>query len=151
MHVAINKLDANTWGQATWRFLHTLASTYKHERYSDAQRLNMRSFFLNLDSCIPCSRCQAHTIRLMRTPGRAEALDAALAANSPDLLVDWVSDLHNEVNRHLKKTTYSKVAARIENNRVVSPVEKNTSRTRLLFFIGGMLVGGVIAYLLLRV
>lgn len=94
--------DPRKWGSSAWTFLHSVAVCYPKQP-SDEDKQHYKMFFLSLPYVLPCLRCQENFLRHMST----EACNFDNAFTSRDSLVRWVIDLHNHVNRDLRKPTLS--------------------------------------------
>jgi hypothetical protein len=102
------------WGAATWRAMHCVALGFPGDA-DEFQRATYRHFFVALGQVLPCPVCAESYRRLLRSPARDAALDAALAAPSNmsttstskdrstvlNPLFEWTVDMHNAVNAEL--------------------------------------------------
>ena len=88
------------WGAAAWRFLHCVTLTYP-QRPSWRARQDMKDFLHSLGPILPCRLCRTHYQSFLRQ----HPVDSAL--KNRVTLVQWMMDLHNEVNRRLDKPEMS--------------------------------------------
>ena len=90
-----------SWGAPTWIALHSIAFSYS-ERPTPDERVNMLRFLRSLARVLPCKKCRQHC---------AAYIDEHIVnVRSPPLrsnasLSEFVTDLHNAVNRRLQKPT----------------------------------------------
>ena len=91
-------LSTDIWGPGYWRFIHTIAETYHG---GEKQREAVHSFFLGLIHLLPCAVCASHYGKYLAE--HYMELNSALASTDNKLLLDWVIDLHNSVNRNTNK------------------------------------------------
>ena len=91
-------MEPNIWGPAGWKFLHSITFNYPlTPDYNDKQ--NYKNFFENLQYVLPCPNCQNHySQNIIKFPIRLE---------SRNELVEWLIDIHNEVNKKNNKKVYS--------------------------------------------
>ena len=93
-------MQPEIWGPSAWTFLHTITLNYPTNP-NDEDKSNHKLFFNNLKNIIPCEKCAIHyEENLKKYP-----LDPAL--ESKELLVKWLIDIHNEVNKKNNKKIYS--------------------------------------------
>jgi FAD-linked sulfhydryl oxidase len=90
-------LDANTLGNATWAFLHTMAAYYPPVPTKQDVSI-MKNFIAGLARFYPCSDCALH-------------LQQEIKNNPPRLkdnleLSQWFCEVHNEVNVRLGKQKF---------------------------------------------
>jgi hypothetical protein len=87
-----------TWGSSAWNFLHAISFAYP-ENPSITQQNETLSFFNSLQRILPCETCRRHYSEL-------------LVNNPPDVssmtsLSNWLINVHNEINKKLKKREYT--------------------------------------------
>ncbi|KAL3877265.1 hypothetical protein ACJMK2_034998 [Sinanodonta woodiana] len=90
-------LDVGELGRNTWSFLHTMAAYYP-EKPTEAQQTDMVNFIHLFSKFYPCDHC-------------ASDLRVSLKNNTPDTssrykFSQWMCQLHNEVNRKLRKPEF---------------------------------------------
>lgn len=81
------------WGPHAWRFLHYVSLGYP-ENPTEEDKINYRNFFISIKNILPCSLCSQHyeeNYNMM--PLTYEIL------SNKELLVRWVIDIHNIVNK----------------------------------------------------
>jgi hypothetical protein len=85
------------WGKPFWNVMHSVTFTYP-EKPTQEDKDRIKAFFAVMPFFLPCSICGAHFVK--------EQLDMPLTEEvlaSMDSLSRWLVDLHNSVNRRLKK------------------------------------------------
>jgi hypothetical protein len=93
-------MEPKIWGRYLWTSIHTIALGYPDEP-SEQDKKDYKEFFTNLWKVIPCQRCaENYKKHLVEIP-----LDGFLSSN--DDLFKWTVDLHNIVNKHLRKPVVS--------------------------------------------
>jgi hypothetical protein len=91
-------MEPNIWGKHAWIFLHSVSMNYP-DNPSNQDRKNYKDFFENLKYVLPCEVCKKHfTQHIQRNP-----IEPAL--HSKRKLVEWVIEVHNQVNITLNKPT----------------------------------------------
>ena len=84
------------WGPKAWFFLHTITFNYP-ENPTKNDKLNYKNFFKSLQYVLPCKVCKKNYINHINE----FPIDDFL--NSKDDIVKWLINIHNEVNKILKK------------------------------------------------
>ena len=92
-------MDPIVWGPKLWFFMHTISFNYPENPNQEDKR-NYYDFFHNLKNIIPCSVCKNHYAQHLQNNPITPSLD------TKQNLVQWVIDLHNEVNKTLGKKIY---------------------------------------------
>jgi hypothetical protein len=85
------------WGKPFWNVMHSVTFTYP-EHPTDEDKERIRTFFNMIPFFLPCSICGLHFVK--------EKMDMPLTDEvlaSMDSLSRWLVDVHNSVNRRLKK------------------------------------------------
>lgn len=91
-------MEPNVWGPAGWTFLHSVTFKYP-ENPSDLEKQKYYNFFNSLKNVLPCPTCQEHyRDNFEKIPIRLE---------NREELIEWLIDLHNEVNRMNGKRVYT--------------------------------------------
>ena len=89
-------MDTKIWGPCMWKTLHLITFTYP-EKPSYAEKKYYYDFFNNLRYVIPCINCRKNYINHLNEIPLDPHLD------SKDLLIKWLIDIHNLVNKDLNK------------------------------------------------
>lgn len=93
-------MDAEIWGPKAWFFLHSVSFAYP-DRPSNEEKESVIRLFRSLKHLLPCVHCKEHYRQ------HVTEQDLRLASESRSSLIRWVLDLHNEVNRSLKKKEWT--------------------------------------------
>ena len=118
-------MDPTVWGPKLWFFIHTIALNFPdNPSFEDIKNYEM--FFENLKYIIPCDSCRLHyTQRLSANPVSKYLTDA-------NTLFIYTIDLHNEVNKSLKKKIYSyEEVAKIYRNNYNKPYSLKTIKNKI--------------------
>lgn len=93
-------MKPSLWGSHGWIFLHTITMNYPNNPTPN-DKLIYGNFFKSLSTILPCAKCaHNYSLHLQEYP-----IDDAL--ESKDSLVNWLIDIHNEVNETLQKPILS--------------------------------------------
>ena len=133
------QLGPNIWGPHLWKALHMISVGYPDEP-NEEQKKNYKTFFENFYQVLPCSICSNnYKNNLKQLPITNDTM------KNQQNLVKWVIDIHNIVNKELKKPIieYDDALLLIFNNFNNSPKylenKENTSYTLfsllIIFFI----------------
>jgi hypothetical protein len=104
----------SVWGPPMWHYLHTMSFNYPVRPTPDEKK-NYMNFVLSLQNVLPCKYCRQN----LRTNFQQLPLTMA-AMRSRATFSRYIYDLHELVNRMLKKTsnlTYCQVQERYEHFR----------------------------------
>lgn len=89
-------MEPKVWGRYLWTSIHAIALGYPDEP-TEQDKTDFKEFFTNLWKVIPCQRCSDnYKEHLKELP-----IDESLGSNND--LFKWTVDLHNIVNKALKK------------------------------------------------
>lgn len=89
------------WGPHAWYFLHSVTLSYPN-RPATSEKNQMKRFLLELQNTLPCGTCrQNYKHHLVKRPLNLKVL------SSRRTLFNWLVDIHNDVNKMLKKPTLS--------------------------------------------
>ena len=84
-------------GNASWLFLHTMASYYP-EKPSDTDKRRINRFLNDFADLYPCRYCGEHMSNFIS--------ENPIAASSNKQVAEWTCHLHNEVNDLLGKKKF---------------------------------------------
>tara|TARA_A100001015_G_C14766003_1_gene623332 strand:+ start:340 stop:747 length:408 start_codon:yes stop_codon:yes gene_type:complete len=93
-------MNPEIWGPSGWIFLHTITFNYPINPTPE-QKIKHKELFENLSYTLPCARCAQHYLNNLKK----YSLDNALETR--DKLINWLIDIHNEVNKKNGKRIYS--------------------------------------------
>ncbi len=85
-------MDPKIWGPSAWLFMHYITLSYPNKP-SDDDKHNMKQFFTYTGKVLPCMKCRNNfKNHLNKYPLNDDAL------SSRENMVNWLIDIHNEVN-----------------------------------------------------
>jgi ATP-dependent Zn protease len=91
-------MNPKIWGPHAWIFLHTITLNYP-ENPTPEQKKQYKKFFESLADVIPCDKCKYNYIKkIKKNPVNVE---------SRMELVQWLLNIHNEVNVSNEKSPLS--------------------------------------------
>lgn len=86
-------MNPNKWGPHAWIFLHSITFNYP-DKPTKETIIRYKNFFEALQFVIPCDICQDHyKENIIKVKLTSHAL------KSRKNLIEWLIDLHNEVNK----------------------------------------------------
>lgn len=126
-------MKPDIWGKHMWYTIHFVALAYPHNPSNEDKR-QYQVFFENLHHVIPCYKCSVNYIsHLNEKPITVEVL------SGPVSLFRWTVDIHNLVNKELKKKQWKYTEAHefYENfeRRNISKNKWCTTRSVAIFLI----------------
>lgn len=90
------------WGPFGWYFLHSLSYFSYYNKLNDKEKEGLKNIISSLTNAIPCPECRKnYSIKHKKVN-----LDDLV--NDPNYFVNWVIQIHNEVNRSNKKPQYTR-------------------------------------------
>lgn len=93
-------MDSNVWGPGAWLFLHSITMTYP-ENPGELEKQFYKNFFKNLGNVLPCPNCKEHYNGHLKE----HPIDQNLGSRRQ--LVEWLINMHNNVNKTLNKPTFT--------------------------------------------
>lgn len=85
-------IDPQLWGKHFWATAHYITISYPSNP-TEEEKQSVKTFFEVLKVLLPCSKCRSHYINNLKiNPLTDEIL------NSKYKLIEWLVNLHNEVN-----------------------------------------------------
>ena len=138
-------MNPNIWGPPTWEFLHSITLNYP-VCPNEVQKNNIKNFFNNLQSILPCEKCQLnYKQHLIKSPLTDQIL------SSRTTLIRWLFDIHNEVNISTGKKVITFEYFLEKYNRMYSGTSRYiTPLNILIFFIVFVLIILSLLYLFFR-
>ena len=94
-------MDPKIWGPSAWKFLHCITIGYP-DCPSNEDKQNIKQFFANLHTILPCDVCKAH----FKDHFAKYPLTDEILCNKKELF-KWLVDVRNYVNMQLKKPIIS--------------------------------------------
>jgi hypothetical protein len=101
----MGSIDPIKWGFHTWKMMHYLTYNYPNQP-SEQNKTDIYNFFISMQNLLPCEKCRVnYAEHLKMHPLTKDIL------NDRRKLVNWLIDIHNEVNKSLGKRimTYDEV------------------------------------------
>ena len=90
--------SSKIWGQYLWRTLHSLNYLYPEDIDKNHQIKDLyKELYITLVNIIPCSVCKRHYKKKLQQNHITNNL------HSKEILILWLNNIHNEVNRSLNK------------------------------------------------
>lgn len=91
-------METNVWGPSAWKFLHTITFQYP-ENPTDIEKKQYYVFFNSLKDVLPCQNCREHySDHFNKNP---------IQMDSRKELIEWLINIHNNVNVMIGKREYS--------------------------------------------
>lgn len=133
MSININPLH---WGPPSWKFLHYITLSYP-DNPSQKDKIRMYNFFIIIKDLLPCEKCRYnYNEHLVKFPLTYEILSSRFT------LVNWLINIHNEVNITLGKNiiTYNEFLEIYVNNEYNSKINPSfnlqmSTKTMTIFLI----------------
>jgi len=119
-------IDPAVWGRNLWRSLHSITYAYPNNPTNNIKQSTF-SLFSTLGDLLPCEKCRLnYSQHLKKNPLTDKTLQ------SRENLMNWLIDIHNEINESLGKEKISPDRARqlIEEQNQTS--QDTTQLTKLL-------------------
>jgi hypothetical protein len=91
-------MPPDVWGPIFWNAMHIVSLAYPAQP-TEEDKAGTRAFFESLATVIPCPICRTHYKEMIAA--------SPPAVNSKGELIVWVWEIHNEVNKMLKKPEMS--------------------------------------------
>lgn len=99
-------LKPEIWGKDGWKFLHFVSLGYP-ENPTENEKEQYKNFYYSIRYVLPCHKCAQHyTENIKKVPLSDQVL------SDKNKLIDWVIDIHNEVNKLNNKSVVSYSDAR---------------------------------------
>ena len=125
-------LKPEIWGRDGWKFMHYVSLGYP-ENPSPSQKEEYKNFYYSIRHVLPCKKCAKHYAEnLQKFPLTNEIL------SNKEKLINWVIDIHNEVNKSKNKPVLDYDQARKEMGKH-SDCNHKTKEYNLLFILIGIL------------
>jgi hypothetical protein len=91
--MSINNISPDEWGPPAWRFMHYITMAYP-DNPTNIDKQNMKSFFSSIGYILPCEKCR---LNFSRHTSSYPLNDDVLSSRFD--LVNWLINVHNEVNK----------------------------------------------------
>ena len=94
-------MNPKIWGPSAWIFLHSVTFNYPDNPTEEIKN-KYKVFFESLQFVLPCEKCQNnYKKKLVKYELSPEVL------KNKKVLIEWLIDIHNEVNKKNGKRIYS--------------------------------------------
>lgn len=93
---SLQNIAPHVWGPHAWRFMHAVALTYPVQPTEQDKRAAFQ-FFSALEHLLPCEACKLNYTKELKMFPLVEALESKQQLN------EWLTALHNSVNKRLNK------------------------------------------------
>ena len=141
-------MDNKIWGPYFWFTLHTITLGYSdNPTYQDKRRYN--DFFSSVQYILPCEKCREH----YRT--HLNNFPISISLDNKESLVQWLFNLHNQVNISLNKEAMSYEAFKEKYRKIYTPnllekmeipINDNKNGKIIVFIIALSIIIGFIYY-----
>jgi hypothetical protein len=96
-----HNINPSLWGPHCWKFLHYLTMAYP-DNPSPVEKNKISKFISAIKDVIPCENCRIHfALNLQKFPLTDNVLKSRYD------LINWLKDIHNEVNIKNGKKIYT--------------------------------------------
>tara|TARA_B100000700_G_C14935924_1_gene804277 strand:- start:375 stop:788 length:414 start_codon:yes stop_codon:yes gene_type:complete len=132
-------MNNNIWGPSAWLFLHSVTFQYPEEP-TMADKENYKHFFNSLQNILPCPKCREHYQKNIQ--------EFPIQLNSRDELIQWLINIHNNVNKLNNKDILSyEDVKKVYLNSYNYSIEKDESvESNMTFILAIILVILIIYY-----
>lgn len=94
-------INPSLWGPHCWKFMHYLTMSYP-DKPTESDKNKIKNFFLAVAEIIPCENCRIHfALNLKNFPLTDNVLESRYN------LINWLKNIHNEVNTRNGKKPYT--------------------------------------------
>lgn len=94
-------INPSLWGPSGWKMMHYITLAYPDEPTKEDKE-NIKNFFMGVKNVLPCENCRIHfAMNLKNSPLNDNVLSCRYN------LINWLNDIHNEVNKRTGKKTYT--------------------------------------------
>jgi hypothetical protein len=94
-------INPNIWGPHCWKFLHFLTLSYP-DNPTEQDKNNIKQFIFSLENVLPCEKCRYHFGNNLKNFPITDNI-----ISSRYNLINWLRNVHNEVNSRNNKKQYS--------------------------------------------
>ncbi len=97
----VYNIDPKLWGKHFWATAHYITISYPNNP-TDEEKQNVKTFFDSLTVLLPCANCRSHYLNNLKINPLTNNI-----LNSKYKLIEWLVNLHNEVNGRTGKKIMS--------------------------------------------
>lgn len=127
---------AGTFGPSFWEFLHMTSFAYSGKEKTKTLQQIHKNMYSNLEHMLPCKACAKNYPSSLQSIGGIGKLEEALSSSDPFAYAKFVTDLHNAVNKRLKRRewTFEQVQMKYKNLRLGKNPFRKCYRNKSIFF-----------------
>ena len=96
-----NNINPLLWGENGWKFMHWITLGYK-DNPNNYEKINMKNFFHSVGNILPCTSCRENFVKHLKKYPLGD-----YELSSRNALVNWLMNIHNEVNILYGKKIYT--------------------------------------------
>lgn len=93
-------MKSEIWGPTIWYLIHSVAYGIEDDKYFLEHKEYYLKFYNSLKKLIPCPICRKHFHKIMKNKDINKC-------NNKTELIYWTIQIHNKVNKNLKKKQFS--------------------------------------------
>lgn len=93
---------SKVWGPFGWYFLHSISYYTYFNELTDEEIKGIKFIILSLTNLIPCPECKKHFTQ------KYKKINIDNLLKDPNQFINWIIQIHNEVNKSNKKKIYSR-------------------------------------------
>ena len=97
----MQNINPEVWGSHGWKLMHYITLSYSNSP-NEADKIDMYNFFDSIGKVLPCLSCRVNYIK----HNKKYPLDKNALTNRKTL-VEWLMNVHNEVNLLTNKPVYT--------------------------------------------
>jgi hypothetical protein len=126
-------LKPEIWGKDGWKFLHYVSLGYP-ENPTNTQKEQYKNFYYSIKNVLPCHKCAQHYAENIQNFPLTDNI-----LSDKNKLINWVIDVHNEVNKITNKPILNYDEAR----QAIGSINHNCNKSEnnLLFIFIAILFG----------
>jgi mitochondrial FAD-linked sulfhydryl oxidase len=131
-------MDPKVWGPGLWLALHSITLNYPHYP-TEKEKEEITNFFILTGKVLPCFYCRDNFRRHLK--------EYPINVDSKTELVNWLIDIHNDVNKEIGKPVLSRKEA-LEKILCMYRKEYQNPESVLLIYFGIIFIFIFIIYFL---
>jgi len=122
-------MDPKIWGPPGWLFMHSITLVYP-KKPSPQDKETYKNFFLNMGKVLPCPACRHNfKLHLLKYPLN----DTVLLSRKN--LIEWLINIHNEVNHLNKKDKFTYDYFLKKYNEIQSYPKKISNQENIIYLL----------------
>ncbi len=132
-------MNPNIWGPHAWVFLHSITMSYP-DNPSSEEKQAAKNFVSSLEYLLPCTQCKENFTSHVKKVSEK-------TFDSKKNFFEWFVDVHNNINKHHGKKTYTYKEV-IEHYKKKYGINENYSSYTNIFLL--MITTSIILYLIMQ-